>query len=76
MKNVLPSSKARQASRRSPSAARAHTTGEVTWVLDLATGTRARTKASSAPRMMSGLVLVAIGLWVYDMGLLIVGLHR
>lgn len=77
MKDVLPKGKARHARRRSPSASRAHASGEVTWVLDLATGTRARVKVrSSAERMMSGMVLVAVGLWAYDIGLLIVGLHR
>jgi len=49
----------------------------VSWVLDLATGTRTQVKVrSSAHRMLSGMVLVAFGLWAYDIGLLIVGLHR
>ncbi|HET6908635.1 MAG TPA: hypothetical protein VFH54_04785 [Mycobacteriales bacterium] len=49
----------------------------MTWVLDLATGTRAQVKVrSSAQRMLSGMVLVAVGLWAYDIGSLIVGLHR
>ena len=77
MKEVLPSSGVRHAQRRSPAASRAHKNGEVTWVLDLATGTRAQVKVrSSAHRMLSGMVLVAVGLWAYDIGSLIVGLHR
>jgi hypothetical protein len=63
-----------KASMRSASAARAHATGEVTWVVDLAVPPAARmSESADAGRRYAaaGLSLLAIALWTFNLGTLV-----
>ena len=73
-------SKARKhAAHRSPSAQRAHATGDVTWMLDLSQPVAVRhasIAAAAAKRQLAGLGLVAVGVWGYNIGMVLTHLHK
>ena len=59
---------------RSANATRAHATGDVTWVIDLAQPVQARVAESVDPSRryaLSGLLLLAIALWTFNLTTLV-----
>lgn len=64
--------------KRSRSAAHAHQTGAVTWTVDLEQRPADRTReqtAATRKRGFSGLVLMAAGLWAFNVGYVIAHIH-